>query len=150
MLDSRAVIWLLLIWTVFLTHQGVAFGLDDLRKHIKTVVRTYIESYFFPRQAFSKNEDKKISLHPLLLVLVMCCFLRSLAFDHLYQSWRRGVRRYFYVCCPSFTILFLKIPKCEGMDVGEDSCTSGCENYSFHVIVTPTTLGFRQQLKEEG
>uniref|UniRef100_A0A915PN10 Uncharacterized protein n=1 Tax=Setaria digitata TaxID=48799 RepID=A0A915PN10_9BILA len=89
------------------------------------------------------------SLHtlgdPLVQALTMQWFL---SLEQLYHSWRFGKRPYFYVCCPTYTILFWKTIK--GMlEMDENSSKCGDE-FSFRVVITPTSYGFRQQLREDG
>ncbi|EFO24648.1 hypothetical protein LOAG_03835 [Loa loa] len=89
------------------------------------------------------------SLHtlgdPLVQALTMQWFL---SLEQLYHSWRFGKRQYFYACCPTYTILFWKTSK--GItEVNENSSRNG-EKYNFQVVITPTSYGFRQQLREDG
>ncbi|EYC22828.1 hypothetical protein Y032_0016g2974 [Ancylostoma ceylanicum] len=73
-------------------------------------------------------------------------------FDQLFLSWKKGDRRSFYMACSSFTILFTKISFDDDLMSTEDSssCFQTCGGLRHVVIVTPTTLGFRQYLRSEG
>ncbi|VDM98774.1 unnamed protein product, partial [Thelazia callipaeda] len=70
------------------------------------------------------------------------------SFEQLYLSWRYGKRPYFYVCCPSSTILFWKTAK--GIIEFDENTGREDNDYNFRVVITPTLYGFRQQLREEG
>ncbi|MCP9262202.1 hypothetical protein DINM_005489 [Dirofilaria immitis] len=82
---------------------------------------------------------------PLVQALTMQWFL---SLEQLYHSWRFGKRLYFYACCPAYTILFWKSSK-GIVEVNGNSSKSG-EKYNFQVVITPTSYGFRQQLREDG
>ncbi|RCN33584.1 hypothetical protein ANCCAN_20584 [Ancylostoma caninum] len=73
-------------------------------------------------------------------------------FDQLFLSWKKGDRRSFYMACSSFTVLFTKLSCDDGLMATEDSssCFQTCGGLRHVVIVTPSTLGFRQYLKSEG
>ncbi|VDO42355.1 unnamed protein product [Onchocerca flexuosa] len=88
------------------------------------------------------------SLHTLGDSLVQALTMQFLSFEQLYHSWRFGKRSYFYACCPTYTILFWKTSK-GIVEVNENLSESG-EKYNFRVVITPTSYGFRQQLREEG
>lgn len=89
------------------------------------------------------------SLHtlgdPLVQALTMQWFL---SLEQLYHSWLFGTRQYFYACCPTYTILFWKTPK--GTVELDEHLSKSDEKYNFQVVITPTTYGFRQQLREDG
>lgn len=74
------------------------------------------------------------------------------AFSHLFFSWKKGARPNFYLCCPAFTVLFIKSTKDKNCEIDESSCSrlSWASNSALSVIITPTTSGFRQLLREEG
>uniref|UniRef100_A0A0N5A9P9 Uncharacterized protein n=1 Tax=Syphacia muris TaxID=451379 RepID=A0A0N5A9P9_9BILA len=74
------------------------------------------------------------------------------AFNHLFFSWKKGNRHDFYLCCSAFTVLFTKIQKKNSNEAEDDTCSSSsCTNKGMlNIIITPTTSGFRQQLREEG
>ncbi|VDD86810.1 unnamed protein product [Enterobius vermicularis] len=74
------------------------------------------------------------------------------AFTHLFFSWKKGTRPYFYLCCPNFTVFFSKMAKENCFDAGENSQSGSAAGagYSLIVMISPTTSGFRQQLREEG
>ncbi|CAG9534760.1 unnamed protein product [Cercopithifilaria johnstoni] len=89
------------------------------------------------------------SLHTLGDSLVQALTMQwFLSLEQLYHSWRFGKRQCFYACCPTYTILFWKTSK--GItEINENSSKSG-ERYNFRVVITPTSYGFRQQLREDG
>ncbi|VDM27771.1 unnamed protein product [Toxocara canis] len=74
------------------------------------------------------------------------------AFEQLFHSWKKGTRSSFYLCCSSFTVLFLKTPRELPTEIDDDSTCSSWRvaGDCFRVIITPTTLGFREQLRDEG
>uniref|UniRef100_A0A914X1F8 Uncharacterized protein n=1 Tax=Plectus sambesii TaxID=2011161 RepID=A0A914X1F8_9BILA len=57
------------------------------------------------------------------------------SFEQLFCSWKSGDRDSFYVCCPNLTIVFLKTER-NGETIPK-------------AVVTPTTLGLRQALRDE-
>ncbi|CAI4233375.1 unnamed protein product [Auanema sp. JU1783] len=73
-------------------------------------------------------------------------------FEQLFLSWKKGERKSFYVLCSSFTALFTKSNEVDLENVGDDSMSCfQCPDGSRHIaIITPTTLGFRRYLKNEG
>lgn len=112
----------------------------------------------FPRidgsQKFSRTRDSQTpTLQSLGSGLVAALIEQwTQAFEQLFHSWRKGSRRSFYLCCSSFTALFMKTPRETPTEVDDDSTCSSWRiaGDCFQVIVTPTTLGFREQLRSEG
>ncbi|KAL3995551.1 hypothetical protein ACH3XW_26275 [Acanthocheilonema viteae] len=89
------------------------------------------------------------SLHTLGDSLVQALTMQwFLSLEQLYHSWRFGKRQCFYVCCPTHTILFWKTSK--GIAEVNDNSSKSDEKYNFRVVITPTSYGFRQQLREDG
>ncbi|EJW80491.1 hypothetical protein WUBG_08601 [Wuchereria bancrofti] len=91
------------------------------------------------------------SLHTLGDPLVQALTMQWYSFyslEQLYHSWRFGKRQYFYACCPTYTILFWKTPK--SIVEMDENLSKSDEKYNFQVVITPTTYGFRQQLREDG
>ncbi|VDK25161.1 unnamed protein product, partial [Anisakis simplex] len=82
------------------------------------------------------------------------------AFEQLFHSWKKGARQNFYLCASQMTLLFLKIPPRETTTIAalpdvddESTCSSwriSPSGETFRVIITPTTLGFREKLRNEG
>uniref|UniRef100_A0A915BU04 Uncharacterized protein n=2 Tax=Parascaris univalens TaxID=6257 RepID=A0A915BU04_PARUN len=114
--------------------------------------------HMFPRidgsQKFSRSRDAQTpTLQSLGSGLVAALIEQwTQAFEQLFHSWRKGSRRLFYLCCSSFTALFMKTPREAPTEIDDDSTCSSWRiagDY-FQVIVTPTTLGFREQLRSEG
>ncbi|KAI1720222.1 protein downstream neighbor of Son [Ditylenchus destructor] len=73
----------------------------------------------------------------------------SQSFDRLYNLWKKNRRHTFYLCSHLFTALFTKIPvRKENLQyTGE---TSDDTERRLRIVITPTSLGLRQLLREEG
>lgn len=63
-------------------------------------------------------------------------FNRCDSFRSLYQLVRLYQCPYFYICTPTFTVLF--------------RCAGAASIPVMHALISPTTKGFRQALKDEG
>jgi hypothetical protein len=58
---------------------------------------------------------------------------REDSFEQVFHGWRAGPRTAFYLCCSAFSVFFLK---------GRDGAPKA--------VVTPTTRGLRETLRNEG
>uniref|UniRef100_A0A914DXS2 Uncharacterized protein n=1 Tax=Acrobeloides nanus TaxID=290746 RepID=A0A914DXS2_9BILA len=75
------------------------------------------------------------------------------SFDQLYHSWKRSDRRSFYICSSKFTVLFFKsaLPLMEtGATNVDETCWSVNGSPRLQVVITPTSKGLRQLLRDEG
>ncbi|KAI1727837.1 protein downstream neighbor of Son [Ditylenchus destructor] len=73
----------------------------------------------------------------------------SQSFDRLYNLWKKNRRHTFYLCSHLFTAIFTKTPvRKENLQyTGE---TSDDTERRLRIVITPTSLGLRQLLRDEG
>lgn len=112
----------------------------------------------FPRldshsRLIASREAKAPSLQAISTTFVSALSAQwTRAFDQLFYSWKKGTRHSFYLCCSSFTALFIKDPNSTTAVVDDESNSTslGATPVPLRVVITPTTVGLRQQLREEG
>lgn len=84
------------------------------------------------------------------IVTLFTYFVRTQSFEQLYYSWKRSDRRSFYLCSSKFTILFHKSALMENGSNMDETCWTVNGMHRLQVVITPTSRGLRQLLRDEG